>query len=41
MAEDVAEVIGFLVSSATDYLTGACIMADGGCMVGAGSSASR
>jgi NAD(P)-dependent dehydrogenase (short-subunit alcohol dehydrogenase family) len=37
-AEDVAEVVGFLVSSASDYLTGTCIMADGGCMVGAGSA---
>jgi len=37
-AEDVAEVVGFLVSSASDYLTGTCIMADGGCMVGAASA---
>ena len=37
-AEDVAEVMGFLVSSASDYLTGTCIMADGGCMVGAASA---
>ena len=38
-AEDVAEVVGFLISPAADYLTGACIMADGGCMVGCGSAA--
>ena len=37
-AEDVAEVVGFLISPAADYLTGACIMADGGCMVGCGSA---
>ena len=38
-AEDVAEIVGFLISPAADYLTGACIMADGGCMVGCGSAA--
>ena len=37
-AEDVANVVGFLISPAADYLTGACIMADGGCMVGCGSA---
>lgn len=37
-AEDVADVVGFLISPAADYLTGACIMADGGCMIGCGSA---
>ena len=37
-AEDVAEVVGFLVSSASDYVTGTTITADGGCVVGAGSA---
>lgn len=37
-AEDVAEVVGFLISPASDYITGACITADGGCVVGCGSA---
>lgn len=37
-AEDVADVVGFLVSSASDYMTGTTITCDGGCMVGAASA---
>jgi NAD(P)-dependent dehydrogenase (short-subunit alcohol dehydrogenase family) len=37
-AEDVAEVVGFLVSSASDYLTGTSITCDGGCVVGCASA---
>lgn len=33
-AEDVADVVGFLVSEASDYLTGTTITCDGGCVVG-------
>ena len=36
--EDVAETVGFLASSAADYLTGSTILTDGGCMVGAASA---
>lgn len=37
-AEDVADVVGFLVSEASDYLTGTTITCDGGCVVGAASA---
>ncbi len=37
-AEDVADVVGFLVSDASNYLTGTTITCDGGCMVGAASA---
>ena len=37
-AEDVAEVVGFLVSDASNYLTGTTITCDGGCVVGAASA---
>jgi NAD(P)-dependent dehydrogenase (short-subunit alcohol dehydrogenase family) len=35
--EDVAEVVWFLVSSASDYLTGTSVACDGGCIVGSAS----
>ena len=35
--EEVAEVVGFLVSPASDYLTGTTITCDGGCVVGSAS----
>ncbi len=34
-AEDVAQVVGFTASPASDYVTGACFLADGGCTAGA------
>lgn len=37
-AEDVADVVGFLVSDASNYLTGTTITCDGGCVVGAASA---
>ena len=37
-AEDVADVVGFLVSEASDYLTGTTITCDGGCVVGSASA---
>jgi len=37
-ASDVADVVGFLVSDAANYLTGTTITCDGGCMVGAASA---
>lgn len=37
-AEDVAEVVGFLVSDAANYLTGTTITCDGGCVVGSASA---
>ena len=37
-AEDVADVVGFLVSDASNYLTGTTITCDGGCVVGAAST---
>lgn len=37
-AEDVAEVVGFLVSDASNYLTGTTITCDGGCVVGSASA---
>ena len=37
-ARDVAEVVGFLVSDASNYLTGSTITCDGGCVVGAASA---
>lgn len=35
--QDVADVVGFLVSPASDYLTGSSILCDGGCVVGSAS----
>lgn len=37
-AEDVADVVGFLVSDASNYLTGTTITCDGGCVVGSASA---
>lgn len=37
-AEDVADVVGFLVSDASNYVTGTTITCDGGCVVGAASA---
>lgn len=37
-AEDVADVVGFLVSEASNYLTGTTITCDGGCVVGSASA---
>ncbi len=37
-ASDVADVVGFLVSDAANYLTGTTITCDGGCVVGAASA---
>ena len=37
-AEDVADVVGFLISDASNYLTGTTITCDGGCVVGAASA---
>lgn len=37
-AEDVADVVGFLVSAASNYLTGTTITCDGGCVVGSASA---
>lgn len=37
-AEDVADVVGFLVSDASNYLTGTTITSDGGCVVGSASA---
>ncbi len=37
-ARDVADVVGFLVSDASNYVTGTTITCDGGCVVGAASA---
>ena len=37
-AEDVADVVGFLISDASNYLTGTTITCDGGCIVGSASA---
>ena len=37
-ASDVADVVGFLVSDASNYVTGTTITCDGGCVVGAASA---
>ena len=37
-AEDVADVVGFLVSDASNYVTGTTITCDGGCVDGAASA---
>ena len=38
--QDVADVVGFLISSASNYVTGASILCDGGCTVGCASAPS-
>ncbi len=37
-AEDVADVVGFLISDAANYITGTTITCDGGCVVGSASA---
>ena len=38
--KEVADVVGFLISSASNYVTGASILCDGGCTVGCASASS-